>query len=70
VLTRAGTPQAIIQRLNKASAQATSSPDTRARLVAASVDPVTLTPEELGAKISRDYERWGKVVKAAGVKVQ
>ena len=70
VLTRKGTPQSIIQRLNQASAQATSSPDTRARLVAASVDPVTLTPEALGAKINRDYERWGKVVKAAGVKVQ
>ncbi len=70
VLTRAGTPPAIVERLNKASAQATSSPDTRARLVAASVDPVTLTPEELTIKINRDYERWGKVVKAAGVKVQ
>ena len=70
VLTRAGTPRAIIQRLNEASAQATSSPDTRVRLVAASVEPVTLTPEALGAKINRDYERWGKVVKAAGVKVQ
>jgi len=70
VLTRAGTPPALVQRLNQASAQATSSPETRARLVAASVDPVTLTPEALGAKINRDYERWGKVVKAAGVKVQ
>ena len=70
VLTRAGTPPVIVQRLNQASAQATSSPETRARLVAASVDPVTLTPEALGAKINRDYERWGKVVKAAGVKVQ
>src|SRR5688500_8734664 len=69
VLTRAGTPHAIVLRLNQASAQATTSPDTRARLLAASVDPVTLTPEELTAKINRDYERWGKVVKAAGVKM-
>jgi tripartite-type tricarboxylate transporter receptor subunit TctC len=70
VLTRAGTPQAIIQRLNQASAAVVNSPDTRARLIAASVDPVTLTPDELGAKIRRDYERWGRVVKAAGVKLQ
>jgi tripartite-type tricarboxylate transporter receptor subunit TctC len=70
VLTRAGTPPSIVQRLNQASAQTTTSPDTRARLLAASVDPVTLTPEELTAKINRDYERWGKVVKAAGVKMQ
>lgn len=70
VLTRAGTPRAIIDKLNQVSAKVVTSPDTRARLVTASVDPVVLTPEELSAKIRRDYERWGKVVKAAGVKVQ
>jgi tripartite-type tricarboxylate transporter receptor subunit TctC len=70
VLTRAGTPRAIVDKLNRESARAVNSPDTRARLVAASVDPVTLTPEELSAKVSKDYERWGKVVKAAGIKVQ
>ncbi len=68
VLTRAGTPRAIISRLNQVSAQVTSSPEIRSRLIAASVDPEALTPEQLGAKIRRDYERWGKVVKAIGLK--
>ena len=70
VLTRAGTPRAVIDRLNDASAKVLKSPDVHAKLVAASVDPEPLTPEQLGAKIRRDYERWGKVVKAVGVKVQ
>ena len=38
------------------------------KLVSVSVDPETLTPEQLGAKIRRDYERWGKVVNAIGLK--
>jgi tripartite-type tricarboxylate transporter receptor subunit TctC len=70
VLTRAGTPRPLIDLLNRETARAVMSPDIRTKLMAASVEPATLTPEELAAKISRDYERWGKVVKAAGVKVQ
>lgn len=70
VLTRAGTPRPIIDRLNQATAQVVTSPDVKARLVAASVDPVTLTPEALSAKIRNDFDRWGKVVRAAGITVQ
>ena len=70
VLTRSGTPQAVVDRLNAAATQVANTPDIRAKLVAFSVDPETLTPEALGAKIRRDYERWGKVVKAAGVTAQ
>lgn len=70
VLTRAGTPREVIDKLNRESVRVVNSPDVRARLVAASVDPATLTPGELGEKIRRDYERWGKVVKTLGVKLQ
>jgi tripartite-type tricarboxylate transporter receptor subunit TctC len=70
VLTRAGTPRAIVERLNRETARVLTSPDVQAKLVAASVDPVVLTPEQLTAKIQRDFDRWGKVVRAAGVKVQ
>jgi tripartite-type tricarboxylate transporter receptor subunit TctC len=68
VLTRAGTPRSVINRLNEVSGRVINSPDVNARLVAVSVDPETLTPEQLGEKIRRDYERWGKVVKAIGLK--
>ncbi|MGZ8267941.1 MAG: tripartite tricarboxylate transporter substrate binding protein, partial [Burkholderiales bacterium] len=70
VLTRAGTPRPIVDRINKVSAQVVTSPDVNSKLVSVSVHPQVLTPEELGTKIQRDYERWGKVVKAAGVKAQ
>ncbi|MBI3917135.1 MAG: tripartite tricarboxylate transporter substrate binding protein, partial [Betaproteobacteria bacterium] len=68
VLTRAGTPRAIIDRLNQVSAQVTHDPGVHSRLVSVSVDPERLTPEQLGAKIRRDYERWGKIVTAIGLK--
>ena len=70
VLTRAGTPRAVINRLNEVSSRVISSPDVNSRLVAVSVDPETLTPEQLGEKIRKDYERWGKVVRAIGLKTQ
>ena len=70
ILTRAGTPQPIIERLNREVATAIRSPDVNAKLVAGGVDPEVLTPEQLGAKIRVETERWGKVVKAAGVKPQ
>ena len=70
ILARAGTPSAIIERLNREVALAIQNPGVNSKLVAGGVDPVVLTPEQLGAKIRSETERWGKVVKAAGIKPQ
>jgi len=67
MLTRAGTPPAVVRKLNEMSIKAIASPDVQARLAAAGVVPEALTPGEVAAKIRRDTERWGKVVRAAGV---
>jgi tripartite-type tricarboxylate transporter receptor subunit TctC len=66
----AATPRALIERLNRESANAVNSPDVHSKLIAAGVDPETLSPEQLAVKIRAETERWGKVVKAAGVKAQ
>jgi tripartite-type tricarboxylate transporter receptor subunit TctC len=70
VLTTAGTPRAIVERLTQESIKAIGSPDIQAKLIAASVDPEPLGPEQLGEKIRTETARWGKVVKAAGIKRQ
>jgi tripartite-type tricarboxylate transporter receptor subunit TctC len=70
VLARAGTPRAIIDRLNAEAATAINSPEVHSKLVASGVDPDPITPEQLRSKIRIETERWGKVVKAAGLKVQ
>jgi len=70
LLTRAGTPRNIIERLNREAVTAVNSPDVHTKLVAAGVDPEPVTPEQLGAKIRLETARWAKVVKAAGLKPQ
>jgi tripartite-type tricarboxylate transporter receptor subunit TctC len=70
VLTRAGTPRTIINKVNELSNKVIGSPDINARLVSAGIATELLTPEQVGAKIRKDTERWGKVVKAAGVQRQ
>ena len=70
ILTRAGTPRAIINRVNELSAKAINSPEVNAKLVGAGIAIEVLTPEQVGEKIRKDTERWGKVVKAAGVQRQ
>jgi tripartite-type tricarboxylate transporter receptor subunit TctC len=70
LLTRAGTPPALIRRLNELSVKVINSPEVHAKLTAMGVEPEALTPQQVGEKVRRDTERWGKVVKAAGVTVQ
>ena len=68
VLAPVGTPRAIIERLHQASTAAVTTPEVQAKLVTAGVEIETPSPAQLAAKLSADYERWGKVVKAAGIK--
>jgi tripartite-type tricarboxylate transporter receptor subunit TctC len=69
VLATGGTPRAVVHTLNQASIAAISSPETQARLVASGIDIDPLTPQQLSGKLAAEYERWGKVVKAIGMKV-
>jgi len=34
------------------------------------VEPLSMTPDEFGAYIKREFDTWGKVVKQAGIKPQ
>ena len=68
VMAPAATPKAIINKLNQTSTRALTTPEVRTRLQAAGVELNPLSPQELYTKLSTDTERWGKVVKAAGMK--
>lgn len=70
VMAPAATPRAVIDKLNRESVAAIQSPEIKAKLVSQGVEPEPLSPEQLGEKIRTETARWGKVVKAAGVKVQ
>jgi len=70
LLGPANVPKDIVQRLNTAVAAVINLPDVRAKLAAQGVDAVTSSPEEFGRMIAADVEKWVKVVKEAGIKIQ
>ena len=69
VLAPAGTPLAIVDRLNGALAKIIQTSDTRERILGTGADPMTSTPAEFGAFISAEIRKWGKVIKDSGAKL-
>ena len=69
VVAPAATPHDVIAKLNAAIVRALNSPDVLARIHALGQYPAPSTPAEFAEFIRVDYERWGKVVKASGAKV-
>jgi tripartite-type tricarboxylate transporter receptor subunit TctC len=65
----AGTPDAIIARLNKAAVDALRTPEVKDKLSAQGAILVGDTPEAFAAYIKSEIKKWGDVVKSAGVKV-
>ena len=63
-----GTPPAIVQTLHKATADILATPGFHQRMAAIGVEVVGTTPEAYAKIIRDDYEKWGKVVAAAGIK--
>jgi tripartite-type tricarboxylate transporter receptor subunit TctC len=67
----AGTPADIVQKMHAAIAKGLASKDVQERFAAigASVHP-NKSPAEFSAYIRAEYERWGKVIKAANIKAE
>jgi tripartite-type tricarboxylate transporter receptor subunit TctC len=66
-LAPAGTPKAIVAKLNAEINAALKLPDVRAKLEAAGIEVQGGTPQEYAALIKSDLVKWGKVVKQAGI---
>ncbi|MEQ1774133.1 MAG: tripartite tricarboxylate transporter substrate binding protein [Burkholderiales bacterium] len=65
----ANTPKAIIDKLNAESNKALKHPDVANSLTNQVLDPQPSTPEEFAQRIRIDYEKYGKLIKMAGVKI-
>jgi tripartite-type tricarboxylate transporter receptor subunit TctC len=70
IVAPAGTPSAIVLRLNSGIRRAVGTPELRARLDAEGAIPAGGTPEEFGALIASEIVRWGTVLKKAGIEPQ
>lgn len=66
----AGTPRAIVDRLNAAVRDHVRQPEVRGRLSSLGADVVASSPEAFGAKQREDLERWAKVIRAANVRIE
>ena len=67
VLVPAGTPRAIVNRLNKEIVAVLNLPDIKEFLFKQGLDTAPSTPEEFAAYIRSEKAKWEKVIKAAGL---
>ena len=64
----AGTPDAIVKRLNAAINDSLGSAEMKASLDKLGLEPVIQTPEEFGKFMRDEVPRWAEIVKVSGVK--
>jgi tripartite-type tricarboxylate transporter receptor subunit TctC len=70
ILTAAASPKTAVQRLNEAFGKALATKEVKDKLASQGVDAKGTTPEEAATILRDEIARWGKVVKASGVKMQ
>ena len=64
------TPADIVDKLNREVNAGLANPKVKARLADVGVEPTPMTPAEFGKLIADDTEKWGKVLRAANIKVE
>jgi tripartite-type tricarboxylate transporter receptor subunit TctC len=64
------TPVEIITKLSDAMNDALADPKAKARLADLGVEPMPLTSAEFAKFVADETDKWAKVIKSAGIKVQ
>ena len=65
-----GTPPAIVETLNQAVNAVLADPKLQARLAELAGEPMPMTPAEFGKLVADETGKWGKVIRAANIKVE
>jgi tripartite-type tricarboxylate transporter receptor subunit TctC len=63
-----GTPREIVALLHREIVRIMALPDIRERLATLGFDAIASSPEEFGARIRADTEKWGKVIRTANIR--
>jgi tripartite-type tricarboxylate transporter receptor subunit TctC len=69
VMAPAGTPAAIVQRINQELVKILQLPDVRTRYAGLGVDPVIQSPEQFGQYINSEQSKWADVIRRSGARV-
>ncbi len=70
VLVPAGTPNAVVAKIGDDIRRVMNAPDAKERVVALGFDVIASTSHEFSVQIKTEIEKWGKVIKSAGLKVE
>ena len=68
LVTRAGTPAAVIKRLNADVAKAMQAADVRERVAQMDIEAIASTPAQCEAFLRAEIKTWGSIVRASGAK--
>ena len=63
------TPADVIGKLNAALTAALAAPEPKARLADLGVEPMPMTPAQFAIFIASENDKWGKVIRAAGIRL-
>lgn len=70
IVAPAGTPPAIVAKLNDAYRQAVAQPAIRDKLTGAGIEVLQSTPEEMASYMQAEGAKWEQVIKTAGIKLE
>lgn len=70
IFAPAGTPRPVIERLNAAINNATRTAELRERLSGQGAEPLSGTPEDLAVYLRRELDKYGRIIREAGVKAE
>lgn len=70
MLAPAGTPSPVVAKVNAEMVKMIADPPFAQRLMNLGSEPQSSTPAELSSFMKRDSERWARVIKAAGIKLE
>lgn len=69
IVVAAATPKDVLSKLHAVLVAAIDAPETKQRLAAQGADAVGSSPQEFAAYMRKETEKWGKIVKTAGIKL-
>ena len=68
LMAPAGTPKAIVDKINSDVVKALTTPEAREALLSQGAEAAPMTPDEYGVFLKKEIDKWGKVIKEAGIR--